>query len=128
MTYAVIQNFQAPEVTMVAATSHYSVLVVEDNQDLVIALQDLLQHDGYAVTVARSVAGAIELVRAHRFSAILLDLGLPDGDGLEVLKETHRLDPSVPIVIVTADISRDRTVGSLMEGAYDYLTKPYDRD
>ena len=128
MTYAVIQNFQAPEVTMVAATSHYSVLVVEDNQDLVIGLQDLLQHDGYAVTVARSVAGAIELVRAHRFSAILLDLGLPDGDGLEVLKETHRLDPSVPIVIVTADISRDRTVGSLMEGAYDYLTKPYDRE
>jgi PAS domain S-box-containing protein len=101
---------------------------VEDNPDLVIGLQDLLRHDGYAVTVAGTVAGANELVRTHRFSAILLDLGLPDGDGLAVLKEAHRLDPSVPIVIVTADISRDRTVGSLMEGAYAYLTKPYDRE
>ncbi len=113
---------------MIASTSHYSVLVVEDNQDLVIGLQDLLHHDGYAVTVAGTVAGAIELVRAHRFNAILLDLGLPDGDGLEVLKETQRLDPSLPVVIVTAHISRDRTVGSLTEGAYAYLTKPYDRE
>jgi len=113
---------------MVTATNHYSVLVVEDNPDLVIGLQDLLNHDGYAVTVAGTVAGAIELVRAHRFSAILLDLSLPDGDGLEVLKESHRLDSSLPVVIVTADISRDRTVGSLMEGAFAYLTKPYDRE
>ena len=113
---------------MVATASLYSVLVVEDNPDLVIGLQDLLHHDGYAVTVAGTVAGAIELVRAHRFNAILLDLGLPDGDGLEVLKETQRLDPSLPVVIVTAHISRDRTVGSLTEGAFAYLTKPYDRE
>ncbi|MDE3217981.1 MAG: PAS domain S-box protein [Nitrospirota bacterium] len=110
---------------MVTATDHYSVLVVEDNPDLVIGLQDLLHHDGYAVTVAGTVAGAIELVRAHRFNAILLDLGLPDGDGLEVLKETQRRDPSLPVVIVTAHISTDRTVGSLTEGAFAYLTKPY---
>jgi PAS domain S-box-containing protein len=113
---------------MVAAAGPYAVLVVEDNQDLVIGLQDMLHHDGYAVTVAGTVAGAIELVRAHYFNAILLDLGLPDGDGLDVLRETRRLDPSLPVVIVTADISRDRTVGSLMEGAFAYLTKPYDRE
>ena len=113
---------------MITATGPYSVLVVEDNQDLVIALQDLLHHDGYAVTVAGTVAGAIELVRAHHFNAILLDLGLPDGDGLEVLKEAQRLDPSLPVVIVTAHIARDRTVGSLTEGAFAYLTKPYDRE
>ena len=116
------------EVTMATTMTPYSVLVVEDNPDLVIGLQDLLHHDGYAVTVAGTVAGAIELVRAHRFNVILLDLGLPDGDGLEVLQETQRLDPSLPVVIVTANISRDRTVGSLTEGAYAYLTKPYDRD
>lgn len=113
---------------MVSADGPYSILLVEDNQDLVIGLQDLLRHDGYAVTVAGTVAGAIELVRAHRFNAIILDLGLPDGDGLDVLKEIQRRDPSLPVVIVTAHISRDRTVGSLTEGAYAYLTKPYDRD
>ncbi|HSL02046.1 MAG TPA: PAS domain-containing protein [Nitrospiraceae bacterium] len=113
---------------MVNEASQYSVLVVEDNEDLVIGLQDFLRHDGYAVTAAGTVAGAIELVRTHRFNAILLDLGLPDGDGLEVLKEAHRLDPSLPVVIVTAHIAHDRTVGTLSEGAFAYLTKPYDRE
>ena len=113
---------------MAAAADPYSVLVVEDNPDLVMGLQDLLRHDGYAVTVAGTVASAIEFVRTHRFNAILLDLGLQDGDGLEVLKETQRLDPSLPVVIVTAHISQDHTVGSLTKGAYAYLTKPYDRE
>ena len=113
---------------MVTEASQYSVLVVEDNQDLVMGLQDLLHHDGYTVTVAGTIAGAIDLVRAHRFNAIILDLGLPDGDGIEVLKESQRLDPSLPVVIVTAHISQDRTVGSLAEGAFAYLTKPYDRE
>jgi PAS domain S-box-containing protein len=116
------------EVTMVIATSQYSILVVEDNLDLVMGLQDLLHHDGYAVTVVGTVAGALELVRAYRFNAIILDLGLPDGDGIEVLKESQRLDPSLPVVIVTAHISQERTVGSLAEGAFAYLTKPYDRE
>ncbi len=113
---------------MVTTMNHCSILVVEDNQDLVLGLQDMLHHDGYAVTVADTVAGAIELVRTCCFNAILLDLGLPDGDGLEVLKESQRLDPSLPVVIVTAHISSDRTVGSLAQGAYAYLTKPYDRE
>jgi PAS domain S-box-containing protein len=113
---------------MLTNASPYSVLIVEDNLDLVMGLQDLLHHDGYAVTAADTVAGAIELVRAHRFSAIILDLGLPDGDGLDVLNESHRLDPSLPVVVVTAHISHDRTLGALAEGAYAYLTKPYDRE
>ena len=113
---------------MMATAFPYSVLIVEDNEDLVIGLRDLLQHDGYAVTVSGTVAGAIELLRTHRFNAVLLDLELPDGDGLEVMKETHRLDPSLPVVIVTAHISQDRTVRSLTEGAFAYLTKPYHRE
>ena len=113
---------------MVTEASQYSLLIVEDNQDLVLGLQDLLHHDGYAVTAAGTVAAALTLIRAHRFNAILLDLGLPDGDGIEVLKESQRLDPSLPVVIVTAHISSDRTVGALAQGAYAYLTKPYDRE
>jgi PAS domain S-box-containing protein len=115
-------------IAMTTETPRYSVLVVEDNPDLVMGLQDFLQYDGYDVTVAGTVAGAIELVRAHRFSVIILDLGLPDGDGIEVLRETQRSDSSLPVVIVTAHISADRTVGSLAEGAFAYLTKPYDRE
>lgn len=113
---------------MNTGTHRNSVLVVEDNEDLVIGLQDFLHHDGYSVTVADSVAGAIKLIRSTHFNAILLDLGLPDGDGLEVLQEAQRIDPTLPVVIVTAHISHDRTVGSLKEGAFAYLTKPYHRE
>jgi PAS domain S-box-containing protein len=113
---------------MLTNASLYSVLVVEDNLDLVMGLQDFLHYDGYAVTVADTVAGAIELVRTHRFNAIILDLGLPDGDGIDVLKESQCLDPALPVVVVTAHISQDRTLGALAEGAYAYLTKPYDRE
>jgi PAS domain S-box-containing protein len=113
---------------MATTMNDYSVLIVEDNLDLVMGLQDLLHHDGYAVTVADTVAGAIKLIRAHHFNAVILDLGLPDGDGLTVLRECQCLDPSLPVVVVTAHISSDRTVGALAEGAYAYLTKPYDRE
>ncbi len=94
---------------MVTTASHSSVLVVGNNLDLAMGLQDLLQHDGYAVTVADT----IELERASRFHVIILGLGLPNGDGLEDLKETQLQDPSLPVLIVTAHISKHLTVGSL---------------
>jgi len=106
----------------------YRILVVEDNQDIVIGLRDLLQHDGYDVTVADCCAAALTHVHEQRFNAVLLDLGLPDGDGTDVLKEMQRLDPSVPVIILTAHITQERTVGSLIEGAFTYITKPYNRE
>jgi len=108
--------------------SPYRILVVEDNPDILIGLQDFLQHDGYHVTVADCCAAAFTQVREQRFNAVLLDLGLPDGDGAEVLKEMQRLDPSVPVIILTAHIAQERTVGSLIEGAFTYIIKPYNRE
>src|SRR5690242_13005785 len=113
---------------MVTAGGPYCVLVVEDNPDIVIALEDLLHHDGYDVTRAATCADAIALIAQQRFNAILLDLGLPDGDGMDVLKDVQRRDPSLPVIIVTAHIAQDRTVGSLGKGAFAYLTTPYNRE
>lgn len=109
-------------------TSTYVILVVEDNQDIAVGVQDFLQHDGYQVEIAGTCARAIELVRGRRYNAVLLDLTLPDGDGLDVLKTVHEIDPTVPVVIVTASTSTDKTVGSLMRGAFAYMTKPYHRE
>jgi PAS domain S-box-containing protein len=120
--------FLLAEVMTVTTPHTYSILVVEDDPDIVIGLRDLLQHDGYAVTVAGSCASAIALIHAQRFNAILLDLGLPDGDGIDVLKEVKQLDASLPVIIVTAHIATERTVGSLTKGAFAYLTKPYNKD
>ena len=113
---------------MVTSTGPYSVLIVEDNPDIVTGLQDLLQHDGYSVSVAGTCSSAKTLIRLERFNAILLDLGLPDGDGLDVLKEVQHLDASLPVIIITAHIATERTVGSLVKGAFAYLTKPYNRE
>src|ERR1044072_5114789 len=113
---------------MVTPGGHYSVLVVEDNPDIAVGLQDLLQHDGYEVAMATTCAAAIAVVSQKRFNAILLDLGLPDGDGLDILKDVQRRDPSLPVIIVTAHIAQERTVGSLGKGAFAYLTKPYNRE
>jgi PAS domain S-box-containing protein len=106
----------------------YTVLVVEDNPDIVVSLQDLLTHDGYIVHTAGSCAGALAQLNAYHFNAVLLDLTLPDGDGLEVLATIQQLDPHLPVVIVTASTATEKTVGSLTRGAFAYLTKPYHRE
>jgi len=113
---------------MAALGKRYSVLVVEDEVDIAFALRDSLEHDGYEVTVAGTCAAAIELIATQRFNAVLLDLGLPDGDGIEVLKDVQRRDVSLPVIIVTAHIAQERTVGSLGKGAFAYLTKPYNKE
>ena len=113
---------------MVTSGGRYSVLVVEDEADIAFALQDLLRHDGYEVTVAGTCAAAIALISQHRFNAILLDLSLPDGDGMDVLQDVQRRDPSLPVIIVTAHIAEEHTVGTLGKGAFAYLTKPYNRE
>lgn len=113
---------------MTVSTSQHTVLVVEDTPDIMMGLKDLLEHDGYVVAMARTCASAIEQVRTQHVNAILLDLMLPDGDGLEVMKAAHSLDPTLPVVIVTANTSTDKTVGSLTRGAFAYLTKPYNRE
>lgn len=105
-----------------------SILVVEDNPDLVIGLQDLLEHEGYHVIIAGTCTEALAEAQARRFNAVLLDLGLPDGDGLDVLNSLQVMDPTLPIIIVTASTAAERTVGSLSKGAFAYLTKPYNRE
>jgi PAS domain S-box-containing protein len=113
---------------MTSLTATYSVLVVDDDPDIVMGLEDFLQHDGYQVFVAGTCLDAISHAREHRHNAVLLDLGLPDGDGSSVLEALQQLDPDLPVIILTAYTTTDRTVGSLTQGAFAYLTKPYNRD
>ncbi len=113
---------------IMTADGCHSILVVEDSLDIAFGLRDFLEHDGYQATVVGTLQAARAAIRERRFNAILLDLGLPDGDGSDILKEMQQLDATVPIVILTAHVSRDHTVGSLIKGAYAYLTKPYNSE
>lgn len=105
-----------------------AVLVVDDDPDILAALHDLLVHEGYQVTCASTCGGALAGATTSPYDAVLLDIGLPDGDGLsvlEVLKEQH---PSLPVIILTAFGSPEYPTRSLSYGAFSCVNKPYDQD
>ena len=100
------------------------ILVVEDEMSIARTLRDYLEVAGYDVTVVGDGGAAIASARGERPDLVVLDLGLPSVDGLDVARELRR-DSTVPIVMVTArGEETDRIVG-LELGADDYLVKPF---
>jgi DNA-binding response OmpR family regulator len=100
-------------------------LLVEDNPRLQTLLAEALSAAGFGLDVAASVADLLLLVRDTRYDLIVLDLGLPDGDGLEAIHLLRAQGASTPILIITARGSIDERVKGLDAGADDYLTKPF---
>lgn len=109
-------------------------LVVEDDLILQLALVTMLTHEGYPVVVARSVAEARIVLIQQRPEVVLLDIGLPDGSGFELLREQAAYKDLAeaeywPLMIVTTgDASLEGAVQALRLGAFDYLTKPINSD
>ena len=103
-----------------------TILIVDDDPDIALVLKDLLEHSGYQVQVAVTGAEALSRVKAESCSAVLLDLMLPDMDGLSVLTLLKGMDPALPVIMLTAFVEVAKKHASLTEGAFGYLTKPYD--
>ena len=101
------------------------ILVVEDDNLLRQGLQQALSHEQYSCDVARSVAEAESLVKVSEYGLILLDLGLPDGDGMTLLKRWRQRGMSQPVLILTARDALDDRVAGLDRGADDYMVKPF---
>jgi DNA-binding response OmpR family regulator len=102
------------------------VLVVEDDDDIAQALQRSLRMEGYEVRTAGDGESALEQGRAFAPDLVVLDLGLPKIDGVEVARAL-RADDDVPILILTARDALDSRVEGLDAGADDYLVKPFER-
>ena len=101
-----------------------TILVVDDEPRIVELARDYLEHAGFRVVTANDGRTALDLARRDRPDLVVLDLGLPGLDGLDVTRELRR-DGSIPIVMVTArDDELDKLLG-LELGADDYLTKPF---
>ena len=101
------------------------ILIVEDDERIGSTLVRALQGSGYAAAWARNGRDGLDDVDAARPDLVLLDLGLPDIDGLDVCRQIHRLDPSIEIMMLTArDEELDIVIG-LDAGAIDYVTKPF---
>jgi heavy metal response regulator len=101
------------------------VLVVEDEKRIADFLSRGLQSAGYAVDVADKGADAIERVHSTEYDLVVLDLGLPDVDGLQVLEKIKNRKTIPPVLILSARDSVDDRVKGLEQGADDYLVKPF---
>src|SRR5271155_2068583 len=104
------------------------ILLVEDKAELRAMLRKALERAGYTVEEASDGNSAIEKVRARRYLLVLSDLKLPGSSGIDVLRESRRVDGSLPVILVTAYGSVEEAVTAMKEGAFDFIQKPVDLD
>ncbi|WP_226668789.1 response regulator [Microbulbifer aggregans] len=100
-------------------------LLIEDDQSLADGITTALRHAGYAVDHAELGVRGVALAQAARPDLVILDLGLPDIDGVEVLKQLRRRQFKSPVLILTARDDLASKIAGLDAGADDYLTKPF---
>jgi DNA-binding NtrC family response regulator len=104
------------------------VLVVDDEPHQRDILQMILEGEGYDATVAGNARQAMDEARSGSFDVVLTDLKMPDKSGIELLSELQKTQPGVCVVLMTAHGSIDSAVEAMRRGAFDYLTKPLERD
>jgi DNA-binding NtrC family response regulator len=103
-------------------------LLIEDDVVLQIALSAMLRREGYTLLMARSVADALAQLQHERPIVVLLDLGLPDGSGFDVLQQLNESPESPMVIVTTASDTMSTAIKALRLGAFDYLTKPINND
>ena len=101
------------------------ILIVEDEMELMIAINNYLTREKYICELAKNFNQAEEKVSIYEYDVILLDIGLPDGNGLDLIKTIKKFNIQAGIIIVSAKDSLDDKVKGLDLGADDYITKPF---
>lgn len=104
-----------------------SVLIVDDEIGARESLKMILKND-YEVSLARNAEEAFSKIKEHSPDLILLDILLPDLDGLKVLERIKQNDPDMVVIMITATNTVNTAVEAMKLGAYDYVTKPFDID
>ncbi len=102
------------------------VLLIEDKENYLELLKDILESEGIESVGVTTGREGIRKLREERFSAIVSDLFLPDIDGFEIIEETKKRYPDLPIIIITAFSSIERAVEAIKRGAYDFIPKPFE--
>jgi two-component system OmpR family response regulator len=102
-------------------------LLVEDDPVLGRALQISLEMEGYHVTWTRDLKSAQLVTEKTKLDLVILDLGLPDGSGISLLKKVRESGSVIPVIILTAKTDEDSVVEGLQTGANDYIRKPFSK-
>jgi signal transduction histidine kinase len=105
-----------------------AILVVDDEAGIRAGCQRVLQPQGYAVTVAASLREGREALATGQYAVVLLDVMLPDGQGIELLGSMLEMDPDVVPVIITGYATVELAVEAIRRGAYDFISKPFAGD
>ena len=105
-----------------------SVLIVDDDAQIRSLLADLLTESGYQTRDAKTAATAVTAIAKQRPDLVMMDVKLPDQDGLDLLKSIKREHPELDIIVMTAFGGSSSAIKAMEHGAYDYVTKPFEVD
>lgn len=111
--------------TGASRTMSERLLVVDDEPSMREFLEIMLSNDGYQVKTAGSGEEALEIYRREEADLVLTDVKMPGMSGLDLIREIHSVDPSAPIIAITAYACADDAIRAVREGAYDYISKPF---
>jgi DNA-binding response OmpR family regulator len=103
-----------------------NVLIVEDDKNLARILTSELLGEGFEVEAADAGRKALDRVETDEYDVVLLDLNLPDRNGLDVLRDFKNLEVSAEVIILTGNGTVSTAVEAMKLGAYDFLTKPFE--
>ena len=109
------------------SNNKYKVLIIEDEQNINNLLDTLMQANGYQTIIATSCGSGLMMYASHRPDIVILDLGLPDMDGVEIIQKIRSWS-NMPIIVISARTEDSDKIGALDAGADDYLTKPFSVD
>lgn len=101
-----------------------TVLIIDDDDLVRKALRNLLIGRKYRVDVAENANAGLRMVQTGNFDAVLLDLNLPDGNGIDILKEIRVLKPALPVILISGNVTVENEADALEFGAVSCLQKP----
>jgi len=104
------------------------ILIIDDEVEVRETLEALLQMEGFDAQSAGTAEGGLRALEQQAFDLVLLDVALPDRSGLDALADIRRMDPNLPVLMITAYASIESAVAAMRGGARDYVTKPWDND
>jgi DNA-binding NtrC family response regulator len=105
-----------------------NVLVVDDEQDVLHTLESMLQQLNFNPIIANTGDKAMEIIEHNNIDVILSDIYMPETDGFELLRNVRSFDKEIVFLMITGKPTIETAVQSIREGAYDYITKPFDME
>ncbi|MEZ0300207.1 MAG: sigma-54-dependent transcriptional regulator, partial [Candidatus Methylacidiphilales bacterium] len=99
--------------------------VIDDERNIQATLASILERRGYRCAAAYTGKQGLQLIAEQRPAIVLLDLGLPDGEGLDFLRQIRAAHPALPVIVVTAHDSLNNAIASIKVGAFHFISKPY---